>query len=314
MILVLVLAYLAVLFLLVKLKLIKLTLFWKLSPVIWIIFLLIAIFIPLQFWAPSGFAWSVKPTTQVVPNVAGQVTAIYVEGNQRVKKGDLLFKIDDTLFKSAVDQLNARLTLDKIQLEQQQQLVKKKLGKQADLDRAKANYLATKAQLSGAMYSLEQSSVRATSDGIITNVEALHIGARVVTAPLRQAMLLVDDSKTIVLAQVQQIYLRNIEVGQNAELTFKKFPNQIFTAKVEYIAAGSALGQFSPTGNLPTAVPESHGPMWVRLTLDDSNVGSRLPAGATGSVAIYSPKGKPAQIIRKVAIRLESIMNYIVPF
>ena len=82
---------------------------------------------------------------------------------------------------------------------------------------------------------------------------------------------------------------------------------------MESITPGSALGQIGPTGLLPGAVPEVHGPLFVRLKLDDEQFANSLPAGATGEVAIYSPKGKPAQIIRKVMIRMSAIRNYIVP-
>ena len=92
------------------------------------------------------------------------------------------------------------------------------------------------------------------------------------------------------------------------------YPGQIYTAKVESITPGTSLGQIGPTGLLPTAIEEVHGPMFVRLTLDDEQVAKKLFAGATGSVAIYSNQGQPAHIIRKVILRTEAIMNYINPF
>ena len=51
MILVLLLVYVGLLMLAIKFNLIKPTLFWKLSPILWVVFLLIALFIPLQFGA-----------------------------------------------------------------------------------------------------------------------------------------------------------------------------------------------------------------------------------------------------------------------
>lgn len=314
MILVLLLAYIAVLFVLVKTKVIKLTMFWKLSPLLWVVILLVTLFFPLQFWAPAGFAWVAQPTVQIVPNVAGQVTEIFVKPHQRVVKGDKLFQIDPTQSQATVDQLEATLELNQIQLEQQETLMEKQIGKQANLNRAKANYAVTEAKLDNARYLLEQTTVRSINDGYVTNVEALQVGTRVVAAPLRQALLLVEENKDVIMAQIQQIYLRNVEIGQTAEITFKMYPNQIFTAKVEYITAGSALGQMSPTGNLPQAVAEQHAPMLIRLKLDDESLAQKLPPGATGSMAIYSTKGKPTHVIRKVMIRMQAIKNYIMPF
>lgn len=313
MILVLLLGYLGLLFLAIKFKFIKPTLFWKLSPIIWVVFLLVALFIPLQFWAPSGYIRIIQPTVQIVPNVAGEVTEVLVQANKHVNKGDVLFTIDARPFESAVNKLQADLQLDTILFKQQQDLMRKKLGRQVDLDRSRAKMESTRAQLDGAKYNLEQTTVRAPGDGVMTNVEALRPGARVVAAPVRQSMAFVDNSKRIVAAQIQQIYIRYIEPGQPAEIAFKMYPGKVYSATVESITPGSAHGQVGPTGLLPGAVPETHGPLFVRLTLDDEQFASSLPAGATGEVAIYSPKGKPAQIIRKVMIRMSAIKNYIVP-
>ena len=313
MILVLLLAYLGLLFLAIKFKLIKPTLFWKLSPIIWVVFLLVALFIPLQFWAPGGYLRVLQPTVQIVPNVAGEVTEVMVQASQHVSKEDVLFQIDPVPFQSAVDKLKAQLKLDIIVFKQQQDIMKKKLGRQVDLDRARASMEATQAQLDGANYNLEQTTVRAPGEGVMTNVEALRPGARVVAAPVRQSMAFVDDSKRILAAQIQQIYMRYIEPGQPAEIAFKMYPGKVYNATVESIAPGSAQGQIAPSGLLPSAVPEVHGPLFVRLKLDDEAFANSLPAGATGDVAIYSPKGKQVQIIRKVIIRTTAIMNYIVP-
>lgn len=314
MILVLLLAYVGILFLAVKFKLIKLTLFWKLSPIIWVVFLLVVLFIPLQFWAPAGYVRVLLPTVQIVPNVAGQVTEILVEANQPVKEGDVLFKIDPEPFESAVEKLEADLILNQTLLEQQLELDKKKLGRKLDLDRARSRVEVTTAQLKGARYNLEHTVVVAPGNGIVTNVDALRVGARVVSAPITQTMAFVENGEAVLLAQVQQIYMRLIEAGQPVEVTFKMYPGQIYNATVVAITPGSSIGQIGPTGALPTAINETHGPLFVRLKLDDQQLAASLPAGATGEVAIYSPDGKPAHIIRKVMIRLSAIKNYIVPF
>ena len=52
-------------------------------------------------------------------------------------------------------------------------------------------------------------------------------------------MAFVDNSKRIVVAQIQQIYMRYIETGQPAEIAFKMFPGKVYTATVESIAPGT---------------------------------------------------------------------------
>lgn len=52
----------------------------------------------------------------------------------------------------------------------------------------------------------------------------------------------------------------------------------------------------------------------VRLTLDDAEVARRLPAGSTGTAAIYTDHVQPAHVIRKVLLRQSAILNYVNPF
>lgn len=88
------------------------------------------------------------------------------------------------------------------------------------------------------------------------------------------------------------------------------YPGQACTAIVESITPGSDQGQVAASGLLPSAVPEVHGPLFVCLKLDDEEFVNSLPGAVSGEVAIYSPKGKPAQVICKVMIRMAAIKNY----
>ena len=52
----------------------------------------------------------------------------------------------------------------------------------------------------------------------------------------------------------------------------------------------------------------------VRFDLVDDTVERELPAGAVGSIAVYTSEIKAAHIIRKVMMRMETFMNFIIPF
>ncbi|MFV1983120.1 MAG: HlyD family secretion protein [Thiohalomonadales bacterium] len=313
MILVLTLLYVGLLLLAIKLKFIQATLFWKLSPIIWMLLLLVGLFIPMQFWAPGGYVRIAQPTVQIVPNVAGEVIRVVAQPNKAVQKDDVLFQIDPIPFKAITDRFKADLEIATIRVKQQQELKRKGVGRKADLDRAVAQMKSTQAQLDGALYNLDQTTVRAPGNGIITNSGTLQSGARVVAAPFQQTMTFIDEQR-VVLAQIYQTYMRYVEPGQTAEIAFKMYPGKVFKATVQSIFPGSALGQFGPSGLLPAAMQEVHGPMFVRLLLDDNEVAKTLLAGSTGEVAIYTPRGSATHVIRKVMIRMTAIMNYVIPF
>jgi hypothetical protein len=55
-------------------------------------------------------------------------------------------------------------------------------------------------------------------------------------------------------------------------------------------------------------------PFVVRVKLDDEDVSKRLPAGSTGTAAIFTDAVKPTHVIRKVLLRQIAIINYVNPF
>jgi multidrug resistance efflux pump len=109
MIVFLTLCYVGILFLLIKLNLVRLNLWWKLSPVVWMIFLLVALFIPMQWGAPSGGVVQVNYVVEVVPNVSGEVVNVPVDPLKVLQPGDVLFEIDRTTFEAEVQRLESAL-------------------------------------------------------------------------------------------------------------------------------------------------------------------------------------------------------------
>ncbi len=108
MIVVLLNSYIALLALFVWLRFIPFNLFWKLSPVLVMLLLLVGLFIPMSWGAPSGPAAVVRNSVEIIPSVAGEVVAVPVEANTPVKAGDVLFRIDPATYKAQVDAVAAQ--------------------------------------------------------------------------------------------------------------------------------------------------------------------------------------------------------------
>jgi len=109
MIIFLTLLYVGVLAALVQFKVIQLNLWWKLSPMIWMLFLLVALFLPMQWGAPVGTVNVYQPVIEIVPNVSGEVIEVAAEGSTQISKGDPLFKIDPVPYQAEVDRIEAAL-------------------------------------------------------------------------------------------------------------------------------------------------------------------------------------------------------------
>jgi multidrug resistance efflux pump len=305
--------YLVILFILVKTKIVPFNLFWKCSPLIVLLLLMFGLFIPMGWGAPQGPAMVVRNSVRIVPNVAGEVTDVPVVANKPLKSGDLLFKIDPVPYQAQVDSIGAQLKFEQLRLSQMTQLELSDSGRAFDVQQRQAEVDKLKGQLLGANYNLQQTVVRAPSDGYVTNL-GLMKGARVTNLPLSPVMAFIDTSQTIVGVEIQQIYTRYIEPGQDVEVTFKVFPGQVFQGKVESVLEATAAGQVVASGEAVTPREVAAAPLVVRVKLDDAKLAASLPAGAAGAAAIYTEHIKPSHIIRKVILRQIAIVNYVNPF
>jgi hypothetical protein len=79
---------------------------------------------------------------------------------------------------------------------------------------------------------------------------------------------------------------------------------------LQAISTGQA--QISGVAVAPKEIQSA--PLLVRVRLDDEEVAKRLPAGATGTDAIYTEAVKVTHVIRKVLLRQVAILNYVNPF
>jgi len=305
--------YIAILAILVKMKIIKPNLWWKISPALFLFFLIFILLIPMQFTSPAGEVRLLRPIVEVVPNVKGQLTEVAVTGGQKVAKGDTLFKIDPVLFQARVNQLEAKKSFAAADYKKEKTLFERGNGTQLKVDRTLAQLDEVRALLDEAYYNLQETIVVAPIDGIVMNADALRPGVRVVNVPLRSTMAIVDLKDEVLLAQFHQIYMRFIEAGQQAEIAFKYFPGQVFSGTVVGIAAGTAAGQISPSGQLLGPAPTQRTELLVRLKLNEE-LPKPLPAGAVGTVAVYTGIASPISIIRRVMIRMDTYLNYVIPF
>ena len=313
MIIFLLVSYLVILFFLVKLKVVPFNLLWKLSPIVVLLILTLALFIPMQWGAPQGPALVVRNSVSIVPDVAGEVVDVPVAANTPLKAGDVLFRIDPVPYESQLRALQAQFKLQETRLGEVSQLQSTGTGRTYDVEQRQAEYDQLKAQVDGAKWNLDKTVVRAPADGYVTNL-GLRKGARVANLPLSPVMAFIDTSDTIIGVQVEQIFARYIEVGQPVEATFKFMPGKVYPGKVESILQAIAPGQATTSGIAVTPKAIQSGPFIVRIRLDDQAFADGLPAGATGDVAIYTDHIKVAHIIRKVVLRQTAIMNYIIPF
>ena len=97
----------------IKLKLLPWTTPWKVAVAIFPVVALAALMLLLNIFAPTTTdVRVVKYVVPIVSQVRGRVIEVPVENNRKVKKGDVLFKIDPTPYQNEVNSLQAKLVSD----------------------------------------------------------------------------------------------------------------------------------------------------------------------------------------------------------
>ena len=315
MIVFLTLIYVVLLFLAVRIGIIKLNSFWKISPVLWMVLLFFVLFVPMQWGAPSGAVRVYQSVIEIVPNVNGEVLEVPAQPLVPMREGDVLFTIDPIQYEARVEQLEAQIALASANLERAEDLMTRGVGRQLDVDIYAAEVNSLNAQLHNARWELAETEVRAPADGKVVAL-SLRPGQRVTNLPLRSWMAFVPDESTRLAVGIPQSRLRYVEPGQQAEVVMRLHPGHIFNATVSEVVRINAAAQLQPSGVLPQAPSPADPalPFVVILELDGEELDlSSIPGGAVGTAAIYTDSVAATHVIRRVMMRMEAWMNYLKP-
>lgn len=257
-------------------------------------------------------------TTPIVSSVTGRVINVPVADNTTVKTGDILYQIDPTPFKYKVGSLNAQLKLAQADLDRANQLLPKGAISVREHDLAVSRVDQLKADQANAVYDLGQTTVRAPTDGYVTQV-ILRPGMISAAFPIRPVMVFVHKETKYYIGWFRQNSLLRLKVGDKAEVTFDGIPGVIFAGKVKFVFPDLAEGQVVPTGaliNISTSASHNPGRIPVGIEITDPNFtqySNLLPGGAYGQTAIYTDHFPHVAIIRKILLRMSAWMSYIFP-
>lgn len=268
-------------------------------------------------------------TTPIIPTVKGRVIEVPVKPNTPLKQGDVLFKIDPRPFEYQVQELEAsveqamdELKLAQTELQRAEKVYKQGAGSPRDVDNYRRKVAQSEgsvgeyqAELDDARYDLEQTLVRAPSDGFVTQL-ALRPGAMALPIGLKPVMTFIHKQERIVIGWFRQNSLLRLEKGSEAEVTLDGVPGVIFKGEVDYVIPAISEGQLVPTAELLEFDQEKvAGRVGVAIKITDPAFDDYfLPGGTYGQAAIYSEHFHHVGIIRRVLLRMNGWMNYVFPF
>jgi HlyD family secretion protein len=189
-------------------------------------------------------------TVSVGTQVSGQVSALFVDFNDHVKKGQLLARIDPTIAQQGV--ADAQANLEKVQAQENQAsgdqdrnrtlssdgLIAKNLLDQGGsaLKVAQADVKSASVALQRAKQNLSFTSIYAPIDGVVIerNVNNGQTVAASLSAP--QLFLIANDlSHMQILAQVGESDIDQIKQSQPVKFTVQALPGRTFTGAVQQV-------------------------------------------------------------------------------
>jgi multidrug resistance efflux pump len=167
------------------------------------------------------------------------------------------------------------------------------------------------AEVDTAKFNLEQSVVRAPTDGTVEQ-NFLRRGMFAASMPLRPVMIFLHSEKPKFTAASLQNSAQRIEEGSEAEFILPAVPGRFFKGKVDAVGAFIAQGQLQPSGNL--IGPEQiigEGRILVRIEPQEDISKYLIVPGSTAQVAIYTHHMHHLAIMRKVLLRMKSWTNFL---
>ncbi|CAO3299053.1 biotin/lipoyl-binding protein [Stenotrophomonas maltophilia] len=237
---------------------------------------------------------------RVASDMGGLVTQVLVHDNQRVSAGQLLLVLDQPRFAAALEKADAAVSSARatLALDRRESTRDNALGNlvasetrernAAKVDTELAALAQAQAEQRVAQLNVQRTEVRATTDGIVTNLD-LHAGDYL--QPGAQALALIDTRSLRIEGYFEETKLGCITEGDAAVARLMGDDHDV-RGHVDTIAAGIADDQRSSTHNLLPAVAPTY--TWVRLAqripvrirIDDAPPDTRLIVGRTASVTI----------------------------
>ena len=184
---------------------------------------------------------------------------------------------------------------------------------EAALAAGRAHVASVQGSLDKAAADLSRTRFTAPADGVLVNWQAR---AGTISAVFRASAVgtFVVSGTTRALVIFPQNLIRNVKVGDAAEVAFLTRPGKLATGKVIRVARYTGEGQLEAQGKIPVvANVGSKGFFSAVVKLDDDALAEGLGLGEGGAAVIYTQPEGPFHIISRIYLRMISL-SFFLPF
>ncbi len=248
-------------------------------------------------------------TVNVGSQVSGTIEDIFVDYNSKVKKGDVLLKIEPSVLQSTVDESKAQLESAKSQLKYYENeyrrntsLYKDGFISRAEMEQSQTNYEQAEQSVKKAQYTYERAVTNLGYATITSPVDGTVISRKVDKGQTVAASFQTPDlfeiaedlSKMQIETAVSEADIGMIKEGVPVNFTVDAYPNQKFQGHIRQI-------RLSPT-NVSNVVVYT-----VVIDVDNSDL--KLMPGMTAFVNVVVAEAQDIKKVQNSGLLIRSYKN-----
>ncbi len=166
------------------------------------------------------------------PEIAGRISKIGFGDGQRVRRGQLLVQLDDTLQQAQLQQAQAQASIARTNLQRNRDLVAQNFVSASVVDQTAAALQVAQAQVALAQAQLARMRIVAPFDGV-AGIRSVNLGDYVKDGA--DLVNIEDTSSMWVDFRLAERFLASLKQGQGVEVQLDAMPGRKFSGQVDAI-------------------------------------------------------------------------------
>jgi RND family efflux transporter MFP subunit len=206
-----------------------------------------------------------------------------VERGARVKKGELLIKLNTDVTEKSIEEVQTNLELVSLLYEKQKELWEQNIGSELQYLEAKNAMESIEARLATLEKQLEMANITAPFSGI---VEDIIVKEGEIASPGMQLLRLINLSVMRISARVSEAYISNVHSGSLVQIRVDAYPDLKISAQISRL--GEVIDQQTRT---------------FTLEVELDNQGEKLKPNMLTSVRIQDYEDKNALVVPSIILK-----------
>jgi membrane fusion protein, multidrug efflux system len=225
------------------------------------------------------------------PEVSGRIAKLGFSDGQRVRQGQLLVQLDDSLQQAQLKQSQAQASIARTNLQRNRDLVAQNFVSQSVVDQSAAALEVAEAQVALSQAQLARMRILAPFDGM-AGIRSVNLGDYVKDGA--DLVNIEDLSQVLVDFRLPERFIARVKTGQAVDVSLDALPGQRFTGRIDA---------------LDSVIDADGRSLLVRARLD--NPGGVLKSGLFARTRIVFSKRENALLVPEEALVPQGGKQYI---